>query len=172
MIIANASSDLWLNLALGGGAIFGVIAIVVGATFTARYGRRASVSVSAQLFQSHNVFAIIVRPSVKAVGVFKIRFTYARVTVVPLKFDSNAEQLPSEPPAITENVFGDSYVEGGEELLTTIFQPVREPDTSTIGWFARIEVQASPRFLRGRLSTLGTSNNSYWYDTVFVPIVD
>jgi hypothetical protein len=107
---------------------------------------------------------------VKAVGVFKIRFSYSRVTVEVVRYDADGRFLSSSSPVLKENVFADSFVEGGEELLTTVFLPVREPDATTLGWFARIEVKAPSRFLRGRLSKLPIAGSSYWYDTVFVPV--
>jgi hypothetical protein len=78
--------------------------------------------------------------------------------------------LSSGSPTIKENVFADSFVEGGEELLTTIVIPIADPDDTTLGWFARIEVKAPPRFLRGRISNMPYASSSYWYDTVFIPV--
>jgi hypothetical protein len=164
------ASDHLLNFALGLGAIFGILAVIVGAAFTARYGRRGSVSVSAELNRSPQLCAIVVRPSVKAVGVFRIRFSFTRVTVETVRYDERGKYLSSGAPVVLENVFSDSFVEGGEELLTTVFLPVAEPDAATLGWFARIEVKAGPRFLRGRLSKWPGASSSYWYDTVFVSI--
>jgi hypothetical protein len=164
------ASDHLLNFTLGLGALFGILAVIVGGVFTARYGRRGSVSVSAELVRSPQLCAIVVRPSVKAVGVFKIRFSYSRVTVEVVRYDADGRFLSSSSPVLKENVFADSFVEGGEELLTTVFLPVREPDATTLGWFARIEVKAPSRFLRGRLSKLPIAGSSYWYDTVFVPV--
>ncbi len=166
----STASDHWLNFALGLGSIFGIIAVAIGASFTARYGRRGSVSVTAELVRSPQLFAIVVRPSVKAVGVFKIRFSYSRVTVEVVRYDSDGRYVSSGSPASKENVFADSFVEGGEELLTSVFLPVAQPDSATLGWFARIEVKAPPRFLRGWLSKLPFSSSSYWYDTVFVSV--
>ena len=127
-------------------------------------------SVAAELVRSPQLCAIVVRPSVKAVGVFKIRFSYSRVSVEVVRYDSDGRYISSGSPATKENVFADSFVEGGEELLTSVFIPVTEPDATTLGWLARIEVKAPPRFLRGWLSKLPFSSSSYWYDTVFVSV--
>jgi len=167
--LAN-SGDHWLNLSLGVGAIFGVLAVIGGGICTARYGRRGCLSVTAELVQSSQLTAILVRPRIKAVGVFRIRFSYTRVTVEVVAYDENGRYLSSSSPMMKENVFGDSFVEGGEELLTSVLIPVTHPDVTTIGWFARIEVKAPPRFLRGRFSTFSFAKSAYWYDTVFVPI--
>ncbi|HEY0226497.1 MAG TPA: hypothetical protein VGC05_08880, partial [Mycobacterium sp.] len=46
------------------------------------YGRRASVSVSAEVHGVPGGFALVARPSVSAVGVFRIRFHKVRGSVV------------------------------------------------------------------------------------------
>lgn len=162
-------SDHWLNFALGLGAISGLFAVLVGGFFTARYGRRGSVSISASILRTPRLSAIVARPSIKGVGVFRIRIAYSRVVVETVRYDDEGRYLSSESPTVSENVFAESFVEGGEELLTTIVLPIREPDDGVLGWLTRIEIKARPRFLGGRYLGWLKTGDSYWYDTVFVP---
>ncbi len=168
-VVADSSPDHWLNVVVGLGAISGLLAVAVGGFFTARYGRRGSVSISATYFESPQIWAIIARPSIKGVGVFRIRIGHSRVAVEVVRFDADGRFLSSGSPIVQEDIFAESFVEGGEELLTTVLVPVGEPDEYVQGWFARIQIRAQPRFLRGEVLGRFRDRDSYWYDTVFVP---
>ncbi len=148
--VANAP-DHWLNVVLALAAIATTAGFVAGAIFTARYGRRASVSISAKAQAVPGGYLITARPSVKAVGVFRVKFTkgdegsHLEVDQVYVDAQWQPVRVPSETRS---NLFGDSFVEGGEELQTTTVIPVPTPPGSVIGWFLWVQVCAPNRFLR------------------------
>jgi hypothetical protein len=185
-------SDHWLNAVLAVGAIAGALAVIVGAVFTTRYGRRASVSVSAWALKSGDSNGVVVRPSVKAVGVFKVRFEHSVVKVAEVQAQPDGtfhvdEAHEKRNPFDTDSVF----VDGGEELQTSVVVNVFGPPTpSAIAWIARFEATAYPRFprlfpwrpvVRGVASLplptrwkrwlSETASRRYsWSDEVFVPL--
>src|ERR1700728_2570524 len=69
------SGDRWLSVMTGFGATTAGVGVLAGALLAWRYGRRASLSIKAK---AHPVpggsFLIAARPSVRAVGVFGVRF--------------------------------------------------------------------------------------------------
>ncbi len=146
-----APSDTWLNVVLGLATIATTVGFTAGAIFTARYGRRASVSITANVEPVPGGYLITARPSVKAVGVFRVKFTRGdegsqlQVDQVYIDAQWQSVRVPSERRS---NLFGDSFVEGGEELLTTTVIPVPTPPGSVIGWFLWVQVCAPNRFLR------------------------
>jgi hypothetical protein len=184
--------DHLLNGALIIGALAGAVAVVVGGIFTARYGRRASVSICAESQRTPTSCAIVVRPSVKAVGVFKVKFKHCIVKVSEVQKGSDGEYVSVENGIEhVENVFKNSYVDGGEDLQTSIFVPVPLPQSNVVAWAVRFELEAAPRFSRwlpprrlaGRLSNAEilpkrvrksladvSKRTFYWHDTVFVPV--
>lgn len=189
----GSPSDTWLNVVLGLAGLAAILAVVVGAVFTARYGRRASVSVSADVHRTAKSCAVVVRPSVKAVGVYTVRFKDSMVTVTELRVREDGSISTRDLTPVVD-VFGNAYVEGGEELATSVYQPV-QADESVVGWGARLEIHVAPRFLRqdvlirlarrrpflwapqwarGMVKKLVPAKTFYWYDTVFVtaPAVD
>jgi hypothetical protein len=149
--VAPAPTDLWLNVVLGLAAIVTAVTLMAGAIFTARYGRRASVSVKADADKIPGGYILTVRPSVKAVGVFRIKFTKgaagSQIRVAQVYVDEQWQpvRITGEP---RQDIFGESFVEGGEELATTTVVPVSEPPGSVIGWFVWLQVCAPNRFLR------------------------
>jgi hypothetical protein len=145
--------DHWLNVVLALGALAAVAGVLVGAFFTALYGRRASVSLSATAAKTPGGYVILARPSVKAVGVFRVRFLGgnegSQVTVT--EYYTDVAGNPIE--AITyprRNLFGEAFVDGGETLTTTTLVPVPNPAATVFGWAVWLEVRAPNRFL-GRL---------------------
>jgi hypothetical protein len=147
----SGSSDHWLNIVLGLAALATLAGFAAGAIFTGRYGRRASVSLSAKATPVPGGYLIVARPSVKAVGVFRVKFTKGeegsqlQVTQVFIDAEWQPVRVPDERRS---NLFGDSFVEGGEELTTTTVIAVPKPPASVIGWFLWLQVCAPNRFLR------------------------
>lgn len=135
----------------GLGAALGGLAVVIAAIFALRYGRRASVSISARVRSSEAGLFIEARPSVKAVGAFRVKFRKgaegSTVTVTQMWQDMNGtiNEGLTYPPE--NSVFGDSFVDGGEELLTTTLIPIPGvTQRSVIGWTVWFEVRGAGRF--------------------------
>ncbi len=78
-IIAQAASaapsDTWLNIALGVGSLATLLAVVVGGLVGLRYSRKANVSITATAHKVGDVVVVAARPSVTAIGPFKLRFS-------------------------------------------------------------------------------------------------
>jgi hypothetical protein len=106
---------------------------------------------------------IAARPSVKAVGVFQVRFREKRGAVVRVTemFVDTAGTPRAARTYEEEDVFGEAFVEGGEELISTILFPVPSPTAAVIGWRVDFEIRAANRFLPGEAWS--------WTDQVFVP---
>ena len=149
--VNSPAPDTWLNIMLGLAAIATTAGFAAGAIFTGRYGRRASVSISATATAVPGGYLIVARPSVKAVGVFQVKFTKgedgSQLQVAQVFIDGEWQPI-RDPVERRNNLFGDAFVEGGEELVTTTLIPVPKPPGSVIGWLLWLQVCAPNRFLR------------------------
>lgn len=148
--------DHLFNIVTEVGAAAGALGVAAGAFFAARYGRRASVSLTARVLPTSAGFVIMARPSVKAVGIFRVRFVKgnsgSKVLVVEMYQDDHGEPRPAKTYRRV-NILGEAFVDGGEELATTTLIPVPAPPASVIGWAVWFEVHAPNRFLRLRWLT-------------------
>lgn len=133
---------------------------MVGAIFTLRYGRVLSVSLEAVPKLIEEGVLVVVRPSLRAGGVLRVKMFRGRgslLTVAEVIQEGSAVVLRS--PIETPNVFLDSFVMGGEELLTTTIVPMPIPSTNLLGWSVELKVYAPNRVFRfdliGRLMRTG-----------------
>lgn len=159
-----APTDHWLNLATGSGGVAAVIGLVAGGFFTARYGRRASLSLSATATKRPDGgYVIAARPKIKAVGVFRVRLLKGNAgSTVMVAEVSNDEQGRLKKGTIypATGFMGESFVEGGEVLATTALVSVPAPDSATTGWAVWVQLCVPNRFLRlGRVER--------WVDHLF-----
>jgi uncharacterized membrane protein len=182
----SPATDRWLNVMLGLGAASAVLAFLGGAYTAARYGRRASISVSAKTMLHTSGVVLSVRPKVRAIGIFRVRFHGPRGAVirvaewyVPAGHDSALGLNPQHPeaPALERGrvwehaaVFGEpggreeQFAEGGEELSTTSDFLLPLPSPSTVGWSVNLFIVAPSRWFPG--------SSGSWADRVFVPRPD
>lgn len=159
---ALPTPDTWLDIVTGTAAILGGSAVVVGGVLACLFGRRASVSVSAEVHETPSGFVIAARPTVKAVGIFRVSFGETKGTTVRLteSYIDQDSHLQEGQYWELDSAFGQQYVDPGEELPTSVvFQPVN-PAESVIGWFVFLRISAPTRL--GRLRT------AWWADQVFV----
>ncbi len=170
-----AASDHWLNVMLGLGGLAAVAGVVGGAYLAARYGRRASVSIKAEARPNNSGVLIVARPIVKSVGIFRVRFeeeegAVVKATEVWIDDDRKVrveigERSLGRTGSNSEAFTNDTFVEGSEELQTTVLIPMPPPTARVIGWMVSLEVYARSRFLydlfRGR-------RPYWWTDRVFV----
>lgn len=158
--------DHLLNFVLGGAAVLTILGVTVGGWFGLRYGRRASVSLTATVDEREGGCLVVIRPSIKAVGILRVKFKKgaagSQVDIVELKRPATGQiQMAMIPGA--RGVFGDSFLEGGEDLLTTVIVPVRSPSDDVVGWAVELRVHAPNRFLRfGWLGHLLRARPSQW----------
>jgi hypothetical protein len=144
---------------LGAGATFAGVA--VGAYLAAMYGRRGSVSVSGVAHALPSGVVVTARPCVKAVGLFRVKFQEEGGATVRLtELCKVGLDLKEGFEWEQSGVFGQQYVDAGEELRTTvIFQPGLRPEV--VGWNLYLRVEATTRLFKSR--------TGWWADQVFVP---
>ncbi|WP_334173416.1 hypothetical protein [Sinomonas sp.] len=134
--------------------------VVGGALVAIFYGRKASASISAEAHVTDSGVVLTARPAMVGAGIFRIRFAKhegakVRVTEV-FKVGANlVDGLHWDADA----VFGESFVEGGETLTTTVVFPIPELFLELVGWRVSFGVTSS------RMLGKGWS----WGDQVFVP---
>lgn len=160
---APASSDPWLNIVLGVAAVATTLGVFAGGYLAARYGRKASVSISAEAHTIDGGVVIATRPVVRAVGLFRVKFkddAGAAVWLTEMYLDDQGG-LSSGSKWKQDNIFGPSFVEGGEDLTSTVLFHQPEPKPRVVGWRVSIEITVANRLLPGK----GWS----WADQVFVP---
>ncbi len=142
--------DHWLNVVLGLAAVLTILGVVIGGLFGLLYGRRASVSLKATVAESQVGYVIVARPSVKAVGVIRVRFlggiAGSQVTATEMFTDTAGKPMEARTYPV-RNLFGEAFVDGGEELVTTTLIAVPRPPASVFGWAVWVEVRAPGRFL-------------------------
>ena len=158
------ASDRWVNVMTGFGAAAAGAGVVAGGVLAARYGRRASVSISATAEPlPDGGFIVAARPIVRGVGIFRVKFhgpngALIRVREVYLSTtDSGMDQGEFWEQAA---VFGEQYAEPNEELPTTVLFRLYKPDPAVVGWVVWVGIEAPTRFL---------STTTSWADRIFVP---
>jgi len=156
--------DRWLNVMMGLGAVAAVLAFFGGAYLAARYGRRASVSISAVPHLIPDGVVVATRPVVKAVGVLKVKFHGPRGALVRV---AEVYLAPKEASGLKEGrhweevaVFGEQFAEAGEELATTTLFRLPPLPPSVIGWRVSVGIQAPTRWMPG--------SSTSWTDRIFV----
>ncbi|MDA8067396.1 MAG: hypothetical protein M0T77_02110 [Actinomycetota bacterium] len=123
------------------------VAVAVGGGYASvRYGRRATVQVAAESVERGGVTAIVVRVSVKAAGVVRLKFhenrpSTVRVTEVWALQEGLADGLYRE----TDGLFAARFVEPGETLWTTEVMPVAAPEDGLVGWRVGVYVTVARR---------------------------
>lgn len=151
-----------LNLVIGLGAGAGAVAVGAGFVGTAMYGRRASVSLSAEVHQTPAGVVVAVRPVVKAVGILRVKFKESDGVIVHLRdLTANDGDLVVGEPWDYRGAFGKQYVDAGEELSTTVVYPPMQPSREVVGWLVSLSAAAPVRFVNFRTAA--------WGDQVFVP---
>lgn len=160
--VANVRADNLLDGFLIAGSTAAAAGVTAGGYAVLRYGRRASVSITAEAHVVSSGFIVSTRPTVRAVGVFPVKFRATDGVVVRLTevYVADGELVESEI-ASDSGHFGEGYADPGEELTTTVtFGPIHPPD-SVIGWQAFLRVAAPTRLEKFRTWR--------WSDQVFIP---
>jgi hypothetical protein len=161
----SGTPDHWLDVMTGLGAAVTAAGVLTGGVLAARYGRKATVQLSAEAYWTPDVVLVSVRPSVMAVGIFRVRFKESRgavLTTTELWMDTKGG-VNDGGHWDQDAVFGPSFVEGGETLTTTTVFPVGKPQSNVVGWRVSIAIQVPRRwYVPGDAFT--------WADRVFVPV--
>jgi hypothetical protein len=152
----------WVDGSEAIGAILTAAAVVAGAVFAVMYGRRATVTISAEVHRSHGRVILAARPSVCAVGLFRLRFHEpegAGVVVTEVIATDEPYVLADGRHWNAEFVFGPSFVEGGETLTTTVTFDLGPLPPNVAGWRVSLGIDVT-RIL----------SDWSWADQVFVPV--
>jgi hypothetical protein len=154
----SPTPDRWLNAMLGLAAVATILAFVGGAYLAARYGRRASISIDADVTELPDRSVLIAaRPVVNAVGLFRLKFHGPRGAVIRVR-NVYAVEPSVSPKGLWEGefrlapaIFGDDdknqqFVESGEALKTTVLFRVSVSD-GVIGWVVAVSIKAPTRWM-------------------------
>lgn len=165
--VGGSRSDRWLDVVTGLGSLATIGGVLAGGYLAARYGRRASISITATPHVTSRGVVLSIRPVVKAVGVFPVRFRCGNGAVVRITEIWLAEEGPTHEGRfwVEGDIFRDSFAESGEELATTILSSTLPLAPSTIGWQVFVKIGApTPKLLRA----LAPGLSAWWSDEVFV----
>jgi len=161
----SGTPDHWLDVMTGFGAAVTGAGVVVGAVFAVRYGRKATVSLSADTVNVPGGNILVrVRPCVQAVGIFRLRFSGTRggaVVTVTEQWADDKGDLHNGRFWDEDWVFGPSFVEGGETLTTTAVFPIPDIPERVVGWRVAIAINLPRR-------AAIPSDPWTWADRVFV----
>lgn len=155
--------SLVVDIATCAGGIATSLAFVGGVWIAARYGSRANASVSAVSYEVDGGAIVVVRPSVSAVGAFRLNFADDRgAFVLVTEVWRVAQGITDGRFWQQEAIFESQFVEPGETLMTSIAFPVESPLPSLVGWRVSFGLQAA-RWPR-------RSDRVWaWSDRAFVP---
>lgn len=157
----------WATIVTGVGALIAATGILVGGSYATLYGRRASVSLSAEADKIPDAFLVATRVRVKAVGVLRVKFHETVGATVRLSEarigDDGRLHVESEDSGRSwaeTKAFAQQYVDPGEELSTTITFGPLYPEESVVGWMAFVYIYAPTRLTRVRIA--------YSVDRIFI----
>lgn len=157
-----SGSDHLYNFLTAAGAGAGALGVGAGAIFAFLFGRRASAAIRAALYETAAGFVISTQPTVKAVGIFRVKFRDQGVVVrlAEVVVDSDGNLVENGNHWEYPGAFDEEYVDPGEELTTTVtFAPTR-PEEAVIGWQVYLQISAPTR--------IGWARTSGWGSQVFV----
>lgn len=166
-VVSGIGNHHWATIVTAVGALIAATGVLVGGSYATLYGRRASVSLSAEAHKIPDAFLVATRVRVKAVGVFRVKFHETVGATVRLSeariADDGSLHVESEDSGRSwaeTKAFAQQYVDPGEELSTTITFGPLHPEESVVGWMAFVYIYAPTRLARVR--------TAYWADRIFV----
>jgi hypothetical protein len=162
LAVVPVLASTWSDAFSAAGATAAVAATVGGAVIAARYGRKATAQVEGTAYEAAGTAMVVVRPSVRAVGVFRLVLTDddgCSVTVTEVW--ATPDGLSDGRQWRSEAVFGPNFAEGGETVSTTVVFDVGPPHPQIVGWRGVLDVAVARKFRRDRVWT--------WDDRIFVP---
>jgi hypothetical protein len=161
-VVRGIADHHWLTIVTGLASLATAAGVVTGAVLAVLYGRKASVSITASPHVTPAGVVVAVRPLVKAVGIFRVKFHASEGAVVRLTevYTQKGELKEGRSWTLT-GAFDQQYVDSGEELPTTVVFPPMNPPASVIGWLVYLKIAAPTRLTKFR--------SAWWMDQVFVP---
>lgn len=156
---------LWVDASTSAGAYAAVLGLAGGVVVALRYGRKASVTVSADVHAIDGHVIIAARPTVHAVGVLRLSLLRSGggADVIVAEMVKDGETVRQRRAWTEINVFDRQVIEAGETLATTVIFPIGALDPEVVGWRASFDVHVK------RWSLLGRRKTWSWPDRVFIP---
>lgn len=161
------NTDRWLAFMTGVGAMTAAVGVVIGGVWAFLYGRKASVSISAEAHPlASGEIILSARPIVRGAGLFRVRFYGAdaaqAVMVCELHLDDSADSGTrlSRDQWGQRAPFGDQHADGGEAVPTTVVFRLWAPAETVVGWMVFLNLRASRRWVPNATQA--------WGDRVFV----
>ena len=145
-----------------GAAVATCLAFLGGIWIAVKYGCKANASIAGTAYMSNGRWYVVVRPSVQAVGVFRLRFpddygTWIQVTEVR---DHNGK-LSDGRSWSKDRIFNLDFVEAGETLTTSVLFPLGSEGSELVGWRLILVVRT--------MRWPAAAQVWEWSDTTFVP---
>jgi hypothetical protein len=157
----NVLGALWVDASEAAGSIAAALGLLGGVAIAWFYGRKATAQVAAEAYLANGSVLLSTRPSICAVGLFRLKFTGDDgATVRVTEMVQTEHDLRDGRHWDAEAIFGESFVEGGETLTTTVVFPLGPLPVEVVGWRVSFGVTVQ-RWPSGQ----GWS----WADQVFVP---
>lgn len=151
---------LWVDVPEAAGAIATALGLLGAVSIAVFYGRKATANLTAAAYLTDGAVLLSTRPSVCAVGLFRLRFAVEEgATIRVTEMVQIEDGLRDGRRSDAEAVFGDSFVEGGETLMTTVVFPLGRLPQEVVGWRVSFGVTVQ-RWPSGRQWS--------WADQVFV----
>jgi hypothetical protein len=153
----------WTTFWTAVGSITPTVALAGGIALAFGYRHKANASVSAYVYWTASGLILEVRPSLGAVGPFRLKIKDsddgAEITVTSqVVVDGTPADAASEPMKC--RAFREDFVSQGETVSTSSIFAMREDAENLVGWFVTFDVTGRG-FLRDGLS---------WQSRVFVPL--
>jgi len=153
----------WLDPFVAAGATATVVATAAAGGIALFRGRKGTVVLTADAYLLAGRHVVAVRPSLHAVGVFRLNILQndSAITVTEILGVPGIAGLQEGRVWQTAAIFGDSFVDAGEGLSTSVVFDLGPPAPDVVGWRVSATVAVS-RFLRRTVWT--------WDDRLFLAI--
>ncbi|GEM_PF-3287820 len=152
---------LWIDASEVAGAIATALGLLGAVAIAVFYGRKATAQVTGEAYVADGAVLLSARPSVSAVGLFRLKLgDHDAATIRVTEMIHIEGGLRDGRHWDAEAVFGGSFVDGGETLLTTVVFPLGALPAEVVGWRVSFGVTVQ-RWPSGRQWS--------WADQVFGP---
>lgn len=167
--VAPVGSDHLYNFLTAAGAVVAILSFIVGVVVAVLYRHKANLGIKAEVAATDSGTVLAVRPSVSAVGPFKLKFADEHGAVVQVRrvFATDKGGTATEQSAWKRrNAFPADetgqrqFVSPGESLSTTTLFRVDPQEPKLLGWLVSLNI-ASKGVIRHGL---------HWAERVFVPV--
>jgi hypothetical protein len=167
--VAPASTDHLYNFLTAAGAVAAVAALVGGVVVAIYYRHKATLGIEGKVVTTDSGSILVARPTVAAIGPFKLKFRDkegAVVTLTEVVVEADGGVKTDDANARPKDAFPKDkkrkaqFVSPGESLSSGCLFRVDPSTPRLLGWWVSLNI-ASKGWLRHGL---------HWADRVFVPV--